>query len=106
MVIDKIVQPLARLEWRKWLSDYHSSEDYCWLITTKNQSFSYLDAVEESLCFGWIDSTRKKIDDSHTAQRFSPRKKNSNWSGLNKERVRRLDKLGLMKKKEKKYCQI
>jgi uncharacterized protein YdeI (YjbR/CyaY-like superfamily) len=102
MVIDKIVQVHTRQEWRKWLSDYHSTEDYCWLITTNNHSVSYLDCVEEALCFGWIDSTRKKMDDAQTGQRFSPRKKNSNWSELNKERVRRLDKLGLMTEAGKK----
>jgi uncharacterized protein YdeI (YjbR/CyaY-like superfamily) len=63
---------------------------------------SYLDSVEEALCFGWIDSTRKKMDDAQAGQRFSPRKKNSNWSELNKERVRRLDKLGLMTEAGKK----
>ncbi|MDQ0899048.1 MULTISPECIES: YdeI family protein [unclassified Paenibacillus] len=95
MVIDKIVQVHTRQEWRKWLSDYHITEDYCWL-TTNHHSVSYLDFVEEALCFGWIDSTRKKMADTQTAQRFSPRKKKSNWSELNKERVRRLDKLGIM----------
>jgi uncharacterized protein YdeI (YjbR/CyaY-like superfamily) len=102
MVIDKIVQAHTRQEWRKWLSDYHSTEDYCWLIITNNHSVSYLDCVEEALCFGWIDSTRKKMDDAQSGQRFSPRKRNSNWSELNKERVRRLDKLGLMTEAGKK----
>ncbi|SMF85400.1 Uncharacterized conserved protein YdeI, YjbR/CyaY-like superfamily, DUF1801 family [Paenibacillus uliginis N3/975] len=96
MVIDKIVQVHTRQEWREWLSYYHSTEDYCWLITKDHNSVSYLDFVEEALCFGWIDSTRKKVDDTQTAQRFSPRKKRSTWSELNKERVRRLDKLGFM----------
>ncbi|WP_028551613.1 YdeI/OmpD-associated family protein [Paenibacillus sp. UNC451MF] len=102
MVIDRIVQPHTRQEWREWLRDNHSTGDYCWLISTKNHSVSYLDLVEEALCFGWIDSTRKKMDDTQTAQRFSPRKRNSNWSELNKERVRRLDKLGLMTESGKK----
>lgn len=57
----------------------------------------YLDAVEEAICFGWIDSTKKKTADNQLAQRLSPRKKTSNWTELNKERVRRLIKLGLMK---------
>lgn len=57
---------------------------------------SYLDAVEEALCFGWIDSTRKKTLDGHLAQRLSPRAKGSKWSELNKERVRRLLRMGLM----------
>lgn len=59
-------------------------------------TFWYVDAVEEALCFGWIDSTEKKLDNGVTAQRLAPRKKNSLWSELNKERCRRLEKLGLM----------
>lgn len=95
MVIDKVVNVQTRQEWREWLNDHSGKEDYCWLLTT-NQSVSYLDLVEEALCFGWIDSTRKKIDDNQMAQRYSPRKKRSSWTELNKERVRRLDKLGFM----------
>ncbi|RED56006.1 YdeI/OmpD-associated family protein [Cohnella lupini] len=94
MVIDKIAQARNRTEWRQWLSDHHATEDYCWLLY--NPSLSYLDCVEEALCFGWIDSTRKRTDDDRTGQRFSPRKKQSNWTELNKERARRLEKLGLM----------
>lgn len=56
----------------------------------------YLDAVEEALCFGWIDSTRKKTASGFLAQRLSPRSRKSKWSELNKERVRRLNRLGLM----------
>ena len=55
-----------------------------------------MDAVEEALCFGWIDSTVKKLPDGRTVQRFAPRRKGSLWSELNKERCRRLEKLGLM----------
>lgn len=97
MVIDKIVQAHTRQEWREWLSDHHSTEDYCWVLINKDHQVSYLDFVEEALCFGWIDSTKKKFDDTQTGQRFSPRRKSSNWTELNKERVRRLDKLGLMR---------
>jgi len=56
----------------------------------------YLDAVEEALCFGWIDGVKKKTVDGILAQRMSPRKRNSSWTELNKERVRRLERLGLM----------
>jgi hypothetical protein len=62
---------------------------------TENGILSYLDAVEEALCFGWIDSTNKKVGEKRI-QRFTPRKKNGSWTELNKERVRRLEKLGLM----------
>ena len=61
-----------------------------------NTTFWYLDAVEEALCFGWIDSTTKKLSDIVTAQQFAKRRKNSNWTELNKKRCRRLEKLGLM----------
>ena len=89
-----------REEFRKWLLSHASSEEECFLILKRGKPtdpnvFYYLDAVEEALCFGWIDSISKKID-GITYQRFSPRKKNSPWSELNKERVRRLIKLGLM----------
>ena len=57
--------------------------------------FYYIDAVEVALCYGWIDSSQKVIDGVRY-QRFSPRRKNSKWTELNKERVRRLEKLGLM----------
>ncbi|GIO83232.1 hypothetical protein J25TS5_01640 [Paenibacillus faecis] len=56
----------------------------------------YLDAVEEALCFGWIDGIKKRISETETAQRLSPRSPKSSWTELNKARVRRLEKLGLM----------
>ena len=90
----------TRLEFRKWLENYADKEDECYLINLKRGKpiegvFSYLDAVEEALCFGWIDSTLKRVDGVQM-QRFSKRKPNSPWTELNKERVRRLEKLGLM----------
>lgn len=90
-----------RYEFREWLTDNHSKENECWVIVkrgrpTDSTTFWYLDAVEEALCFGWIDSTQKKISDTSTAQRFAKRRKNSNRTELNKERCRRLEKLGLM----------
>lgn len=96
MIIDNAVRVGTRPEWRDWLSEHHQLQPYCWLITAKNDPISYLDIVEEALCFGWIDSTRKRIDENQTAQRFSPRRRNSSWTELNKERVRRLERLGLM----------
>ncbi|EFM10688.1 conserved hypothetical protein [Paenibacillus curdlanolyticus YK9] len=98
MIINKLVQVHSRQEWREWLTTHHDAEDYCWLVSADPvpASAGYLDFVEEALCFGWIDSTTKKLNDRQTAQRFSPRKKKSSWTELNKERVRRLEKLGLM----------
>ena len=88
-----------RAEFREWLAG-HPDESECWVQVKRGRPadsnvFYYLDAVEEALCFGWIDSTHKEIDGIRM-QRFTPRKKNSPWTELNKERVRRLEKLGLM----------
>lgn len=89
----------TRREWRTWLENNHAEASCCWVPTVRKPSpdaLPYLDAVEEALCFGWIDSTRKKTASGLLAQRFSPRAKGSKWSELNKERVRRLCRLGLM----------
>lgn len=89
-----------RFEFREWLSEHSAAEPECWIRLKRGRPdddsvFWYLDAVEESLCFGWIDST-VRYENGFSIQRFSPRKKNSPWTELNKERVRRLEKLGLM----------
>ena len=95
-----------RIEFRTWLSDNGNKQKECFIIVKRgnpvdSNTFYYIDAVEEALCFGWIDSTLKLID-GILYQRFTPRRKNSAWSELNKERVRRLIKLGLMTKEGKK----
>lgn len=99
MEIENLIPAKTRQELRNWLEEHATSEKFCWVVvSTKEQSGTilYLDAVEEALCFGWIDSTKKKISATEVAQRLSPRKKKSNFTELNKERVRRLEKLGLM----------
>lgn len=87
-------------EWREWLLEHHAAEKEIWLIYPKKHSkrprIPYADAVEEALCFGWIDSIVKGIDEECYAQRFSPRKKNSPWSQPNIERMRRLIAEGRM----------
>ena len=95
-----ILQINNRADFREWLSLHSGDENECWVELKRGKpmyddKFYYLDAVEEALCFGWIDSTHKVIDGKRM-QRFTPRKKNSPWTELNKERVRRLEKLGLM----------
>ncbi len=95
-----ILQINNRSEFREWLLSNSASESECWVELKRGKpnddgNFYYLDAVEEALCFGWIDSTHKIINNKRM-QRFTPRKKNSPWTELNKERVRRLEKLGLM----------
>ena len=88
-----------RTEFREWLTA-HPDVSECWVQVKRGrpvnpETFYYLDAVEEALCFGWIDSTHKEINGVRM-QRFTPRKKNSPWTELNKERIRRLEKMGLM----------
>ena len=90
-----------RIELRQWLIKNHDKEKECWVIVKRGRpqndsTFWYIDAVEEALCFGWIDSTTKRLENGVTAQKLAPRKKHSLWSELNKERCRRLEKLGLM----------
>src|SRR5437867_3892694 len=86
----------TRKQWRSWLARNHRSASEIWLIYYKKDSgkprIPYNAAVEEALCYGWIDSTVKRIDNERIAQRFSPRRKNSGLSEMNKERVRRLIK--------------
>ena len=89
-----------RQAFREWLAANHDSASECWIVLKRGRpdgsdTFWYLDAVEEAICFGWIDSSLSIVDGVR-AQRFSPRRKGSNWTELNKERVRRLEKLGLM----------
>jgi uncharacterized protein YdeI (YjbR/CyaY-like superfamily) len=84
---------------RSWLLANSTSEECCWVIvsiSSKSDTLLYLDAVEEALCFGWIDGIKKKNSENQLVQRLSPRAKKSSWTELNKERARRLEKLGLM----------
>jgi len=81
-------------DWRDWLKKHYKTEKDIWLIYYKKATgkprIEYNDAVEEALCFGWIDSIAKRLDEERTAQRFSPRKPNSNYSQANIERLRYL----------------
>lgn len=89
-----------RKAWRKWLEKNHSKAPGVWLIYYKKDSgktrVPYADAVEEALCFGWIDSTSRPGDDEYYMQLFTPHKPKSGWSQLNKTRVKRLIEEGLM----------
>lgn len=84
----------TRDEWRAWLTEHYTSEQEIWLVYSKKHTgkprIPYNDAVEEALCFGWIDSIVKGIDEDSFAQRFSPRKPKSHFSQANKERLRAL----------------
>lgn len=96
----KIFHAKTRKAWRSWLEKNHKKEKGVWLVMYRKESkvpyVNYNDAVEEALCFGWIDSIKKKRDDGSSVQFFSPRKAKSNWSKLNRERVSKLTKQGLM----------
>lgn len=89
-----------RREWREWLAKHHDKEKEIWLVyfrkATGKPRVEYNDAVEEVLCFGWIDSIEKGIDKERFAQRFSPRKPKSNWSETNKLRLKKLIAEGKM----------
>ena len=98
-MMDKILF-LNREEWRRWLEEYHDSASEVWLVYYKKhvekKSIQYEEAVEEALCFGWIDSKVKTIDDEQYMQRYTPRQDGSNWSESNKRRVRKLIETGQM----------
>jgi len=89
-----------RQKWREWLSENFDKENEIWFVFPKKasgeNSLSYNDAVEEALCFGWIDSTVKNLDSLHKIQRFSPRRKGSAYSRANVERLIWLESQGLV----------
>lgn len=94
------VRPKSRQAWRDWLARNHATSTGVWLVYAKKHSgfpsLTYNDAVEEALCFGWIDSKIHPIDEAFYMQIFTPRKATSAWSRLNKDRVARLMAAGLM----------
>jgi uncharacterized protein YdeI (YjbR/CyaY-like superfamily) len=90
----------TRKEWHAWLKRNHSTAEDVWLIYYKKPSgkerIPYIHAVEEALCFGWIDGKIKRINEDYYIQRFSPRRRGSRWSKYNIERVERLIREGKM----------
>lgn len=94
------VEAQNRAAWRRWLSRHHTQAAGVWLVMSKKGSDyeapSYDEAVEEALCFGWIDSKASKLDERRSLLWFSPRKPKSAWSGPNKRRVEALEAAGLM----------
>jgi len=96
-----ILEAKNRDELREWLEKNYNIQKECWVVVKrgrpkKDGTFWYIDAVEEAMCFGWIDSTAKRLKNGIAAQRLAPRLKKSLWSELNKERCRRMEKLGRM----------
>lgn len=100
----------SRQAWREWLAENHEKEQSVWLIIYKKQSKTpsvyYNEAVDEALCFGWIDSSIKKRDAESYLQFFAKRNPKSNWSKVNKEKVANLIKDGLMTEAGKKLIDI
>ena len=94
------VHPLSREEWREWLVTHHDTAKHIWFVrykkSTGNPVVSTNEAVEEALCFGWIDSLPRKLDEERTMLYFAPRKQGSGWSRLNKERIARMLEQGKM----------
>ena len=98
----KQVYVKSRNEWRDWLNQHHDKSAGIWLVLYKKHTgkpaLAYDDAVEEALCFGWIDSTIRKVDDDKYLRKLTPRRAGSRWSELNKKRIAKLNKLCLMTK--------
>lgn len=94
------VHPLTRDEWRAWLEEHHTRREGVWLVSYKKATgqprVEYEAAVEEALCFGWIDSKGAKLDDERTMLWFAPRKPRTGWSASNKARIERLMAAGRM----------
>lgn len=101
MEVVNLLELSERAALREWLLLHHASVRECWVVTyRKNKplwpALPYIDVVEEALCFGWIDSTSKKLPDGRLAQRLSPRRRGSHWTDLNKQRCQDLERRGLM----------
>jgi uncharacterized protein YdeI (YjbR/CyaY-like superfamily) len=85
-------------QWRTWLARHHDSDSQVWLVCHKRHtgrpSIAYEDAVDEALCFGWVDSLIKRLDDARYARKFTPRKPDSKWSTANRQRYAQLKASG------------
>src|SRR5678816_3067311 len=88
--------------WREWLEKHHASESEVWLVFHKQHtgvpSIDYKDALDEALCFGWVDSLVKRLDDRRFARKFTPRRADSRWSDINRKRYAELKASGRMKR--------
>jgi uncharacterized protein YdeI (YjbR/CyaY-like superfamily) len=101
MEVTLLLEFAERQQLRTWLQENHSTAKECWVVNSRAKNppagvLPYLDVVEEALCFGWIDSTLKRLPDGRLAQRLSPRRKKSHWTELNKQRCQELESRGLM----------
>lgn len=101
MDITLLLEFQERRQLREWLQENHSTAKDCWVVTSRSKNpppgqIPYIEIVEEALCFGWIDSTLKRLPEGRLAQRLSPRRKGSHWTELNKQRCQELEIRGLM----------
>jgi len=89
-------------QWRDWLANHHASESEVWVIFHKQHtgvaSIDYKDALDEALCFGWVDSLVKRLDDRRYARKFTPRREDSRWSAVNRKRYGELRAEGRLKR--------
>ena len=94
------MEPVEKIEMRTWLQENHDSRSEIWLVFYKRSSgvvsLGYSDAVEEALCFGWIDSLVRRLDEARYARKFTPRKAGSRWSTSNRRRYADLKSRGLL----------
>ena len=95
---NELLKPEDRAAWRAWLAENHAASAGVWVAIAKKGTagLAYVDAVEEALCFGWIDGKARSLDERHYQQWLSPRRPGSAWARSNKERVARLEAAGLM----------
>lgn len=101
MEVINLLHLSSRSELRHWLEESHNEEKCCWVVTYRGKrlewpAIPYIEVVEEALCFGWIDSTLKRLPDGRLAQRLSPRRPKSHWTQLNMDRCIDLENRGLM----------
>lgn len=103
------VTPRSRAAWGQWLQRNHESRSEVWVVFYKRHTdeptLSYGDAVEEALCFGWVDGVKRSIDAQRYTHRFSPRAPASKWSALNRERAKRMEQAGRMTEAGRKAIQ-
>ena len=103
MEVINLLHLSSQSELRQWLEENHNEEKCCWVVTYRGKrpewpAIPYIEVVEEALCFGWIDSTLKRLPDGRLAQRLSPRRPKSHWTQLNMDRCMDLEDRGLMTK--------
>ena len=99
----KRITPRSQHAWRRWLNTNHATVSEVWVLFYKKAAqrsgrptLTYENAVEQAICFGWIDGLKRRVDDERYTHRFTPRKRDSRWSAVNRTRLERMRSLGLM----------